>query len=284
MAYSQSTFSKFLKPTFLNYGFIEILISFIISVTILVLSFNYKKENSDLRILLIDYFKPFSSFLIFPFNKFTNILEQIYHITEIQSKNEELISKLEDYETKLNELYHLEIENIELKNLLNLKSPPSSYKVSGRIINDPINFASQNIFIDVGFDDNVKINNPVLNKNGLIGRVIKVEKNSSEVLLLTDPKSNLPVFSLKSNLKFFVNGNLHGFSIKHLEGENKLINGETILSTNSSGYFKEGIQVGKVLIIDDKIYVKPLARKEDSKYIKVLVYDFQKNQPFSHNK
>ena len=280
MAYSQSTFSKFLKPTFLNYGFIEILISFIISVTILVLSFNYKKENSDLRILLIDYFKPFSSFLIFPFNKFTNILEQIYHITEIQSKNEELISKLEDYETKLNELYHLEIENIELKNLLNLKSPPSSYKVSGRIINDPINFASQNIFIDVGLDHNVKISNPVLNQNGLIGRIIKVNKSSSEVLLLTDPKSNLPVFSLKSNLKFFVNGNLDGFGVKHLEGDNNLINGEMILSTNSSGYFQEGIRVGKVVKVDNKTYIKPLARKEDSKYIKVLVYDFEKNQPF----
>ena len=161
-----------------------------------------------------------------------------------------------------------------------MKSPPVSYKVSGRIINDPINFASQNIFIDLGLDDNVKINNPVLNQNGLIGRIIKVNKSSSEVLLLTDPNSNLPVFTLKSNLRFFINGNLNGFSIKRLEGNNNLINDEMVLSTNSSGYFKEGIRVGKVVKVGNKTYVKPLARKEDSKYIKVLVYDFQKNQPF----
>ena len=280
MAYSQSSFSKFLKPTFFNYSFIEILISFIISIALLILSFNYKKENSDVRILLIDYFNPFSKIFIYPFNKLTQIIEQMNYIFEIKDQNKKLISKLENYETQLNELYHLEIENNELKNLLNLKSPPSSYKVSGRIINDPINFASQNIFIDVGLDHNVKISNPVLNQNGLIGRIIKVNKSSSEVLLLTDPKSNLPVFSLKSNLKFFVNGNLDGFGIKHLEGDNNLINGEMILSTNSSGYFQEGIRVGKVVKVDNKTYIKPLARKEDSKYIKVLVYDFEKNQPF----
>jgi len=280
MAYSQSSFSKFLKPTFFNYSFIEILISFIISIVLIILSFNYKKENSDVRILLIDYFDPFSKILIYPFNKLTQIIEQMNYIFEIKDQNKKLISKLENYETQLNELYHLEIENHELKNLLNLKSPPSSYKVSGRIINDPINFASQNIFIDVGLDHNVKISNPVLNQNGLIGRIIKVNKSSSEVLLLTDPKSNLPVFSLKSNLKFFVNGNLDGFGIKHLEGDNNLINGEMILSTNSSGYFQEGIRVGKVVKVDNKTYIKPLARKEDSKYIKVLVYDFEKNQPF----
>tara|TARA_B100000989_G_scaffold297291_1_gene282636 strand:- start:179 stop:1030 length:852 start_codon:yes stop_codon:yes gene_type:complete len=281
MANSQSTFSKYLKPTFFNYGFIEILFSFIISITMLVLSFNYKKQNSDLKILLIDYLRPLSSILVFPVEKFTNVLEQLYFIVEIKDKNKELLSKLEDYETQLNELYHLEIENLELKNLLNLKSPPSSHKVAGRIINDPINFASQNIFIDVGYDDNVKINNPVLNHNGLIGRIIKVYKNSSEVLLLTDPKSNLPVVSLKSNLRFFVSGNLNGFSIKHLEGYKNLINDEMVLSTNSSGYFKEGIRVGKIVKVGNKIYVKPLARKEDSKYIKVLVYNFKKNQPFS---
>ena len=280
MAYSQSSFSKFLKPTFFNYSFIEILISFIISIALIILSFNYKKENSDVRILLIDYFDPFSKIFIYPFNKLTKIIEQMNYIFEIKEQNKKLISKLENYEAQLNELYHLEIENHELKNLLNLKSPPSSYKVSGRIINDPINFASQNIFIDVGLDHNVKISNPVLNQNGLIGRIIKVNKSSSEVLLLTDPKSNLPVFSLKSNLKFFVNGNLDGFGIKHLEGNNNLINGEMILSTNSSGYFQEGIRVGKVVKVDNKTYIKPLARKEDSKYIKVLVYDFEKNQPF----
>ena len=280
MAYSQSSFSKFLKPTFFNYSFIEILISFIISIALIILSFNYKKENSDVRILLIDYFDPFSKIFIYPFNKLTEIIEQMNYIFEIKEQNKKLISKLENYEAQLNELYHLEIENHELKKLLNLKSPPSSYKVSGRIINDPINFASQNIFIDVGLDHNVKISNPVLNQNGLIGRIIKVNKSSSEVLLLTDPKSNLPVFSLKSNLKFFVNGNLDGFGIKHLEGDNNLINGEMILSTNSSGYFQEGIRVGKVVKVDNKTYIKPLARKEDSKYIKVLVYDFEKNQPF----
>ena len=135
------------------------------------------------------------------------------------------------------------------------------------------------LFIDVGFNDNVKVNNPVFNDSGLIGRIVSVTENSSEVLLITDPKSSLPVLSSDSKQRFFVKGNLNGLEIKHLEDLDKLQNGETILTTSSSGYFKKGIVVGQVKKIDQKVEIEILAKKNDSIFVKVLVYNYRKNQP-----
>ena len=242
-------------------------------------SFNYQEKSSNLRLLLIDYLKPFSLIFTYPINQVSDVLKKIDYFVELDANSLELKKKVHKYEDELNKLYHLKVENIELKRLLNLKSPPSAYTISGRIIIDPKNFITQNIYIDVGSDDNVKVNNPVLNENGLIGRIVKVNKADSEVLLITDPKSNLPVISMDTNLKFFLNGSLNGFVIKHLENPEKLINNELILSTSSSGYFKEGIKVGRVFKDGNKVFVKPLAKKSDSKYIKVLVYKFKRGQP-----
>ena len=279
MAYHQSSFSKFLKPSFLNYSFIEIFFSILMSLFLIFFSFKYQERSSNLRLSLIDYLKPFSSIFTFPINQISDALKKIDYLIELDENNLELKKKIQKYEDELNKLYHLKVENIELKRLLNLKSPPSNYTIGGRIIIDPKNFISQNIYIDVGYDDYVKVNNPVLNENGLIGRIVRVNKDTSEVLLLTDSKSNLPVVSMDTNLKFFLNGSLNGFVIKHLENPEKLKNNELILSTSSSGYFKEGIKVGKVFKDGNKIFVKPLAKKNDSKYIKVLVYRFKRDQP-----
>ena len=147
------------------------------------------------------------------------------------------------------------------------------------LIIDPSNFASSNFFIDVGSEDEVKINNPVFNDSGLIGRIISVSNNTSEVLLITDIKSSLPVLSSETNINFFVTGNNKGLEIRHIENPEILNDSEVILTTSSSGYFKEGIIIGTVKKSLDKTYIIPSASKNDSIFVKVLVYNYRKNQP-----
>ena len=106
-----------------------------------------------------------------------------------------------------------------------------------------------------------------------------IQEDSSEVLLITDLKSTLPVFSEESKLKFFVTGGKKYLNIKHLESRNALKDGEIILSTSTSGYFKKGIKVGTVRKKVNEIIIEPLAKKNDSVYVKVLIYDFDKLQP-----
>ena len=279
MAYSKTSFSKFLKPTYLNYSFIEIILSILISISFILLSFFYEERNKNLRNFLVDIIHPLSRIISSPGHIINNIFEEVEYFTQIDEENEKLLIEISKYKEKLNELYYLKIENNQLQSLLNLTAPPASKKIAARIIIDPSNFASSNFFIDVGKKDEVKINNPVFNDSGLIGRIISVSDNTSEVLLITDLKSSLPVLSSKTNINFFVTGNNSGLEIKHIENPDILEDDEIILTTSSSGYFKEGIVVGKVKKSHDKTFIIPSASKNDSIFIKVLVYNYRKNQP-----
>ena len=274
-----TSFTKFLRPRFFNYSFIEIIFSLFLSISLVFFSIIKKEENNFFRNYLIDFLRPISIIISIPLIQIGEIVDQIQNIFELEKKNAELLKTIKQNEKELGEMYHLMIENEKLKALSNLKAPPSSSSIVSRIIFDPSNFASSNVYIDVGRKDNVKLNNPVFNKNGIIGRIIKVQENTAEVLLISDTKSFLPVVSSDSKQNFFVNGNENKLEIQHLENKNSLIDGELILSTSTSGYFKEGIKVGIVKKEKDEIFIVPLAKKSDSTYVKVLIYNFERTQP-----
>ena len=83
----------------------------------------------------------------------------------------------------------------------------------------------------------------------------------------------------KSKKNFFAQGKGDFLKILHLDEPDLLIDGELVLTTSSSGYFKEGIRVGKVKKNKEKIIISPFSDKNDSTYVKILVYNFEKEQP-----
>ena len=67
-----------------------------------------------------------------------------------------------------------------LKAYLILQIPPTTNKVVSRIILDPSDIHSSRVFIDVGLNENIQVNSPVFNENGLLGRVIDVRKKNRQ--------------------------------------------------------------------------------------------------------
>ena len=100
-------------------------------------------------------------------------------------------------------------------------------------------------------------------------------KKSSEILSILNVNSVIPVFSLKTKKKFFVQGNKENLKVKHLENEHALRHNELIVSTSAAGYFKAGINIGKVFKTLDEVIIDPFAKKTDSIYVSVLVYNFK---------
>lgn len=269
--------SRFLKPTQLNYEFVERFLVLLISVVFIIVNFSKKEEQRYLRNHVVDFFSPINIIFQIPGNQINNLKNWTNNMVNLKEINLELENKLLHANNALSEFYQLKVENEELRSLLNLQIPQTINKVVSRIILDPSDIHSSRVFIDVGFDENIQINSPVFNENGLLGRVIDVKKKSSEVLLLIDPKSSVPVMTDTTKIKFFVEGNMENLSIKHLPENSIIYENELVISTDVSGYFKKGIIVGKV--VKDKTYnyaVLPSAKKTDSVYVMTVNYEEQK--------
>ena len=275
----KSSFSKFLKPSLFNYYFIEIILSIICCFLIIFYSISHQEVSKEIKKSFLEFINPFAKIIIYPTSKINDSLKKINSIFDTKNKNKELQNQILIYEQTLSEMYHLEIENTQLRSLLNLKAPPTSENISARIIFDSSSAISPNIFIDVGRNQNIKINNPVFNKNGLLGRVVSTKDTISEVLLIKSRQSTLPVYSLESKKNFFAQGQTDHLSILHLDELNELIENELVLTTSSSGYFKEGIRVGRIKKDKSKTIIVPFSDKSDSIYVKILIYNFEKKQP-----
>ena len=272
--------SRFLKPTQLNYEFVERFLVLLISMVFLIVNFNYKEEQRYLRNYVIDFFSPINIVFMIPGNQINNLWAWINNMVNLKEINLELKTELLEKKNVLNEFYQLKVENEELKSLLNLQIPPTTNKVVSRIILDPSDIHSSRVFIDVGLNENIQINSPVFNENGLLGRVIDVRKKSSEVLMLIDSKSSVPVMTDTTKIKFFVEGGINKLIIKHLPENSMIYENELVISTDVSGHFKQGIIVGKV--VKDKTgkyVVLPLAKKTDSVYVMTVSYEMQKKLP-----
>ena len=272
--------SRFLKPTRLNYEFVERFLVLLISMIFLIVNFNYKEEQRYLRNYVIDFFSPINIVFMIPGNQINNLRAWINNMVNLKEINFELKNELLEMKNVLNEFYQLKVENEELKSLLNLQIPQTTNKVVSRIILDPSDIHSSRVFIDVGLNENIQVNSPVFNENGLLGRVIDVRKKSSEVLMLIDSKSSVPVMTDTTKIKFFVEGGKNKLIIKHLPENSMIYENELVISTDVSGYFKQGIIVGKV--VKDKTgkyVVLPLAKKTDSVYVMTVSYEMQKKLP-----
>jgi rod shape-determining protein MreC len=76
---------------------------------------------------------------------------------------------------------------------------PADYDAIGAtVIVDPPNRFEQHVVVSVGSSDGVRMNAPVLNDEGLVGRVTKVTRDQSRVTLLTDKESAVSAYDVQT--------------------------------------------------------------------------------------
>jgi len=86
-------------------------------------------------------------------------------------------------------------ENAQLRKLLGLDRSgaiPSGYEpVTGRVITRSPTVWSADVTIDVGSDDGVRVDDPVVNGDGLVGKVSATTGGSAQVTLIADHSSGV---------------------------------------------------------------------------------------------
>ena len=114
---------------------------------------------------------------------------------------------------EFNKVNLLQVENHRLKNLLKLQEVDYLEKVSARVI-DGYRNDDDLIYIDVGENKGLKINDLVFNENGLIGRISEVGKYSSKVLTIYNEEFCYSRNFIKQKINF-CKGDGNKLKLKH---------------------------------------------------------------------
>ena len=271
----KSSFGRGFNSSILNSYVLNMSVCIFFSIILLFLSISDSLFIKSLRFNTISICKPLLIAVGKPFQYVNNTFVFLREFKNAKKVNSILIEENRNLKKKLDRSDFLLLENHRLKNLLKINEVDYAKKITARILIDAYKDDGSLLYIDAGEKDGLKINDIVFNEYGLIGRVIELGSYSSKVLTIFNENSVIPVVSIKSKKSFFVQGHEHKLKLKHIDKKFDLKHGETVVSTNAAGYFKENIKIGRVFKTLNDVFVIPFAKRADSIYVNVLVYNFK---------
>ena len=272
----KSSFSRGINSGPLNRYVLELIICIAFSLLFLLMSLSKSITVNNMKYLIVSASKPGLVFANKPFKLVSDLIQYFEKIGNYKILNKSLENENKFLKKEFNKVNLLEVENFRLKNLLKLQEVDYVEKLSARIIIDKYRNDDNSIYIDIGEKEGLKINDLVFNENGLLGRVSQVGTYSSKVLTIYSSDSVLPGISVKTKYSIFARGDGDRLVLKHLENKFKLEHNELVISTDAAGFFKEGIIIGKIVKTLNDVYIQPTAKKSDSIFVNVLIFDFKK--------
>ena len=153
-----------------------------------------------------------------------------------------------------------------LKSLLQFKETIDQPVLAAQVIGrDPTGWF-ESVIIDKGKNSGLKVNMPVVNAEGVVGRLVSVSANHAKVLLIIDQNSSVDCIIQRSR----DNGIVKGLSRKvctldYVLKASDVIGGDMIVTSGLGRVFPKGVPVGEVIEVVTmpgdlfkKIKVKPM--------------------------
>jgi rod shape-determining protein MreC len=215
----------------------------------------------------------------------TGYFQSFVNLRSAQSENDALKQRVQELEVEVQQKKELAKENENLKSLLQLKNE-SNYKVlPAQIIGRDPSLWFDSAIINRGSLDGVKLNMPIVNNGGLIGRVIAVSPITAQINLVTKEKSGLGgvIGELgNSNALGVVSGNgkRELLEMGYIPGTIEVQVGEMVYTTGQDGIYPAGLKIGEVAevkpgsaTVTQQIFIKPSAKLYAMEEVAVLLYE-----------
>jgi rod shape-determining protein MreC len=194
--------------------------------------------------------------ITYPTKVFSGSYDTIQNHFNLYAEYNDLKKENEELKSKKSTSDFLELENSQLRKLINEQVESKSNLVSARIILDEQGPYLNSLIINIGVNKDLKNGLAVLDGQNFIGRIVDVNYFSSRILLVTDLNSKIPVISQPSGNHAILSG--HGDSkptLEYLSKNNKVENGDKIYTSGKEGVFAPGHAIGEVKINKNKIEV-----------------------------
>lgn len=211
-------------------------------------------------------------FFLYPFDKTRILLKNTHVFMNLKEEYTRLKAENESLKWYLQALEPLQHENRNLKKYLNVPVVENYGYLTARVFARPYDGLHHFFLISAGHKDGLEKNQAVISPEGVVGRLEKVGKYVSRVMLLNDVNSRIPVMLSQSKQKAILAGEGTFFPVLVYIGDiRKIEPGEKVMTLDSGGVFPSGLPIG---IVDDithgKIQVRPYAPFQNLEWVRIL--------------
>jgi rod shape-determining protein MreC len=190
-----------------------------------------------------------SHIITWPIKEVLNVPGYVMHIVTLNKENEQIRILQEETQKLITDNKFLRQNNQKTQRFIQEEKIYQNETIPAKVILRVNTITASSMTINKGAGDGLKIGNPVVKNNNLIGQVEEVNYKSSRVKLLSDINSNIPVLvgDLLTQAIFSGDPSSKGkFNIQFLPKNFRLKSGDSIYTSEIDGFLKKGILVGTV--------------------------------------
>jgi rod shape-determining protein MreC len=219
-----------------------------------------------IRVWAVDAVTPFEKGIVWFQSGVSNLWHNYFYLRGVRQENRDLklqIERLRIEQVRLNE----DAEQARrLQALLGFKEQVISKTLASQVIGSSGSEQSRSIYIDKGSHDGIKPDMPVITAEGVVGKVLRAFKSTSQVLLINDQTSGVGAILEKSRLQGVVRGTPLGeVVLEKVMSDETVQAGDRVLTSGGDQIFPKGLPVGTVTKVSPgpelflNIRVKPTA-------------------------
>lgn len=249
---------------------------FFILFSISLLIFGNNKTIETGRAGISDFFVPVFDVFSWPLDRGGDFFDWMQKVAIVFSDNEHLRAENAKLRMENINASQLVIDNLRLKNLLNIREGKISTIAASRVVSESGSPFVKSLLLNSGTVDHVQKGFGVVNEEGVVGRIINVGKSSSRVLLITDINSHIPVKMAQSGFNVILAGDNSAFPLlKYLPLDMKIKVGDLLLTSGVGGVFPPNLAVGNVaeIFVGGEIRVQLSADLERLNYVSIVAYE-----------
>ena len=247
-----------------------LLILVFISVFLYIFSLNFRTPNK-MDVLQ----RSVTETVSFPIRFFGNLFsgfEQLFKdyiwLKNLRGENEALKREVIELQGRVTSYQEAYVENQRLRRLIDFKTSTMVETIPAEVIVHDLTGWFQTLMVDKGFRDEVAPDMPVVNDEGVIGRVLDVSDRYSRVLLITDQGSDVDAIDQRNRVRGILCGkDANGCVLKYIRSNLDIKEGDLVITSGKDGIYPKGLRLGVVRAVYkdpvdlfQKIDVKPLVR------------------------
>lgn len=232
-------------------AFIIFLGLFLLSALIITVDYHGKGFFGLIEDVGITIFKPINQAIYQSVNHFVNYISLFTEIEKVRQENEHLRTENQVLSQE-NAIAKEKLEAYDrLRKMVQFREYYSYDMIGAQVIGrEPSNWF-HSIIIDRGIRDDVEVDMGIANYNGLVGKVINPEQNTSQVLLLLDQGCSVGAMIQRSREIGVVKGGTDGnyCYLDYIAHDADVQINDIVITSGMSSSVPKGIIIGRVMAI-----------------------------------
>ena len=264
-----------IRSAFLNKGTKQRFSLFVLIIISIVLIFFDKIETkpfSIFRSIVKDTIYRGALIVNTPTKVIKNSNKYIQRHISVYSDYVKLKEENNELKNKALKIDFLELENNQLRRLIEEEAQSLSSLLSARVMLDKQSPYLNSFVINIGSNKKLKNGMAVLHGKNFIGRIVDVNFFSSRVLLVSDLNSKIPIITEPSANHAILSG--HGknkATLDYLTENHNIQDGDKIYTSGKEGLFAPGIPIGIVNKKKDLINVELFSDLSQITFVNIKV-------------